>query len=165
MAGTVHTIRLLYAVYAATLLAVCGTGAVVAVATLSASSVGLVLAAGWIFAGIAWIVGGFLLAPSVATYLGPGGGVILWGAASTFGVTPSLRPIPSPEVLADVGEKLSRGTDLAALFAGLGVLLLVAGGLASVALWLGAAAGAAILAFVVVLMLVAKGHPAPPGPR
>lgn len=164
MAAAAHSIRVVYRLYAGSLLAICGASLVVAMATVSITAAGQFLAAGWILAGIAWVVGGFLAAPRVATYLGPGGGVMLWGAASPAGISPSLRPESSRAVLADLGEKLSRGTDLAALLAILGVLLLLAGALASVDLWLGFLAGAAILVLIAILMRTAargssRAHP------
>ncbi len=164
MARGTFPIRALYAAYAASMLAIGGVSVLAAVVSGSPSLLGQVLAAGWIVAGIAWILGGFLYAPRVGTYLGPGGGVMLWGAGSPAGISPYVRPESNPEVLADLSDKLSRGTDFATLLAILGVLLLVAGVLASVALWLGGAAGAAILILTLLLMAAATAHPGTPRP-
>ncbi len=158
-------IRFLYAAYAASVLAVACASLLAGALGASISVLVEVLSAGWIFVGIAWVVGGFLYAPRIGTYLGPGGGVILWGAgAPAAGISPVLRPDSSPEVLADLGEKLSRGANFATLLAIFGFLLLVAGALVSMALWLGAMAGAAILVLAMILMASARGRRVPPRP-
>ncbi len=79
--------------------------------------------AGCIFLGLAWLVLGFLLAPSVETFMSPGTGgrapPILWPG--------SARPEPNQEVIEDLGEKLSSGTDLGIATAALGAVLFLVG--------------------------------------
>ena len=78
--------------------------------------------AGCIFLGLAWLVLGFLLAPNVETFMSPGavrGTPILWPG--------SARPEPNEEVIQDLGEKLSSGTDLGIATAALGAVLFLVG--------------------------------------
>lgn len=163
MAGMTHTIRVVYTAYAATLILAGGASLVLAAISSSPAAFGDFLAGGWIFAGVAWVLAAFLASPNVSTYLGPGGYPVRGGAPPI--VVPAVAvPARNPQVLADLGKKLSRGTDLAALLAILGVLLLVAGAVASVGLWLGVAAGAALLLLVAFLARAATDRPPAPRP-
>lgn len=161
MARIAHTIRLVFTAYVATLILAGVAGLALAAASSTPAAFGDYLAGGWIFAGVAWVLAAFLASPNVSTYLGPGGYPVRGGAPPI--VVPAFAiPERNPQVLADLGEKLSRGADLAALLAILGVLLLVAGILASVNPWLGVAAAAGLLVLVALLAGAAAGHPAAP---
>ncbi len=164
MARGTHLIRTVYAVYAASLVAAGAVSVFLGLFVAAPPSVGDFLAAGWIFAGIGWVLGGYLLAPNVSTYMAPGR-IPAHGGAPPFFWPSSAIPEASPQVLEDLGDKLSRGTDLGVMLAILGVLLLAAGALAGVDAWLGLFAGTAILVVVAVLISAAADRPATPGVR
>lgn len=170
MASETRSIRAVVAVYAGSLLtalalAICG-----AFVTASGSVFDTLLAAGWILVGLGWVVVGYLLAPTVSTFLGPGASWVRGGAPPAVWPSSAL-PEANPQVVSDLAEKLSRGTDLGVLVAVLGIALFTAGVVAYVNSLIGAVAGMLILVAVAVLWrggasprsLRTRGPARPPG--
>lgn len=152
MPRAARPVRILYAAFATSVVGAAAVGALVGAMVAPLSSPGELLAAGWIFAGIAWVLLGWLYAPNVSTYLGPGGtGVFFRGGAGPIIAVSGARPAANPEVLADLGERLSRGTDLGVMLAALGALLFFVGVLAYLDVWLGILGATGLLVLVAAL--------------
>ncbi len=74
------------------------------------------------FLGLVWVVLGWILSPSVETYVGPGavrGIPIIWPS--------SAQPERNPPVLQDLARKLSSQTSLGIVSAALGFVLMLVG--------------------------------------
>lgn len=126
MPRTANPLRALLWGGQASVLAMLGIAMAWAVWSLDPSSALLgCLSAGCVFLGLVWIILGYLCAPNMATYLGP-------GALPSVPIFSPKSAIPesNAQVLEDLGEDLSRGTDLGIAIEALGAVLILMGILA-----------------------------------
>ncbi len=112
-----------------------------------------------VFLGLVWVVLGWILSPSVETYVGPGavrGIPIIWPS--------SAQPERNQAVLQDLAWKLSSQTSLGIVSAVLGFILMLVGFAFYLSPLAGYAAGFAYLAAMAVVALYLfrpMGVPAP----
>ncbi|HYM39915.1 MAG TPA: hypothetical protein VEY12_07205 [Thermoplasmata archaeon] len=129
--------------------AVLGTLAAAQIGTFSDAARTQALVASCILLGLAWSIGGWILAPSVETYLGQGA---LEGRPV---IGPSFaNPERNRPVLEDLGGKLAGSTDVGIAAAVLGFLLMFTGGLTYVLPWAGLVALGVLLASAAGLFVV-----------
>jgi hypothetical protein len=156
--ASAHRLRVVLLWYLASVVVVLGAASLLAIfSSSSGSAVVEVLSAVCLLLGLAWIILGFLFAPSVGTFLAPGAS---WGIPIDW--PRSAAPESNAPVLEDMRERLSRGTDLGIAMAALGFLLLAT----SIAFYLSALVGILAIVLLVgsVLALLVYSY-LPPGPR
>ena len=136
-------------------------GTMAAAAGFSLSAFGAALRDGSILLGLFWIVVGFLLGSSVNAFLGPAPVI-----GSRRAPPPIVRPgtaLPerSPEVIANLRDRLSDPQQLSLLFAILGILGVIQGFVAYTSAVFGLLV-ASMLAAGVAILLVATTKPSRP---